>query len=86
MVLNTNGIEPTFLKIGFAVAGGGLYSYYNHQCIKLYKEKRIQEKKSVLCLQKTFNAVLKNGFNPVLGSILRLPNKSYWRSNGPSRF
>ena len=55
------------------VAGGGFYSYYNLQCIKLDKENRIQEKKSVLGIQKTFNAVFKNGFNPVFGSIPRLP-------------
>ena len=71
-------IAPTrdcthILKIGFVVAGGGFYSYYNLQCIKLYKENRIKEKKSVSCIQKTFNAVFKNGFNPVLGSIPRLP-------------
>ena len=46
MVLNPNGIEPTFLKL---------------------------KKKSVLCIQKTFTAVFKNGLNPVLGSIPRLP-------------
>ena len=62
-----------FLKIGFVVAGGGFYSYYNLQCIKLDKENRIQEKKWVLCIQKTFNAVFKNGFYPVLGSFPRLP-------------
>ena len=52
-----------FLKIWLVVAGGGFYSYFNLQCIKLDKDKRIIEKKSFLCIQKTFNAVFKNGFN-----------------------
>ena len=74
----SHGIEPKrdwthFLKIGFVVAGSGFYSYYNLQCIKLDKENRIQEKKSFLCKQKTFNALFKNGFDPVLGSIPRIP-------------
>ena len=30
-----------FLKIGFVVAGGGFYSYYNHQGNKLDKERKI---------------------------------------------
>ena len=38
------------------------------------KKKRIQErKKQFYAYKKTFNAVFKNGFNPVLGSIPRLP-------------
>ena len=46
----SRGIQPTrdsthFLKIGFVVAGGGFYSYYNHQCIKLDKEKKNYKKK-----------------------------------------
>ena len=74
----THGIEPKrdwthFLKIGFVFAGGGFYSYYNLQCIKLDKEKRIQEKKISFMHTKKFIAVFKNGFNPVLGSIPRLP-------------
>ena len=52
-----------FLKIGFVIDGGGFYSYYNLKCIKLDKQKRIPEKKSFLCIQKTFNTVFKNGFN-----------------------
>ena len=40
-----------------------LYSYHNLQCIKLDKE-RIYEKKSVLCIQKTFNTILKMGSIP----------------------
>ena len=43
----SHGIEPKgddthFLKIGFVVAGGGFYSYYNLHCIELDKENRIQ--------------------------------------------
>ena len=46
----SHGIEPKrdwthFLKIGFVVAGGGFYSYYNLQSIKLDKGNGIQEKK-----------------------------------------
>ena len=46
----SHGIEPKrdwthSLKIWFVVAGGGFYSYYKLQCIKLDKEKIIQEKK-----------------------------------------
>ena len=43
-------------------------------CIKYDKERRnLIEEKTVLRIQKRFNAILKNGFNPVLGSIPRLP-------------
>ena len=56
------------------VAGAGFYFYYKLQCIKLDKEeKNLRKKNSVLCLQKTFKAVFKNGFSPALGSIPRLP-------------
>ena len=59
--MGSHGIEPKrdwthFLKIGFVIAGGGFYSYYNLQYIKLYKKK-----KTVLCIQETFNAVFKMG-------------------------
>ena len=65
----SHGIEPKrdwthFLKIRFVVAGGGFYSYYNLQCIKLDKEKRILEKKSVLCIQKHLTQFLKMGSVP----------------------
>ena len=33
-----------FLKVGFVVAGGGFYSYYNHQENKSVKEKKIVKK------------------------------------------
>ena len=48
MVLNPNGIEPTFFK------------------------------KISFMHTKNINAVFKNGFNPVLGSIPRLPVKIYY--------
>ena len=74
MVLNPNGIEPTFLKLDSWSPGAGFYSCYNFQCIELDKErKKNYRKKSVICIQKTFNAVFKKGFNLVLGSIPRLP-------------
>ena len=60
MVFNPHGIEPTF----------GVYSYYNLQCIRLDKRKNVR-KKIVLSIQKTFNAIFINGFNPGLGSIPR---------------
>ena len=79
LTLGSNGIEPkrdwtNFLKIGFVVTGCGFYSYNNLQCIKIDRErKNVQEKKKVLCIQKTFNAIFKIGFNPVLGSIPCIP-------------
>jgi hypothetical protein len=38
--------------------------------------KKNSRKKTVLCIQKTFNAVFKNGLNPVFGSIPRLPTQT----------
>ena len=64
MVLNPNGIELTYLKIGFVVAGGGFYSYYNFQCIKLDKEKRILEKKQFYAYKKYLTQFLKMGSIP----------------------
>ena len=56
---NPHGIEP-----------GGFIPILIHtlQSIKIDKER-----KKVLCIQKAFNAVFKNGFNSVLGLIPRLP-------------
>ena len=74
MVLSPNGIEPTFLKLDSWSPGAGSIPYYNLKCIKLDEEKKnLRKKKSVSCIQKTFNAVFKNGFSQVLGSIPRLP-------------
>ena len=46
MVFNSHWIEPTFF--GFVVTGGGFFSYYNLQCIKLDKRIKNLRKKSVL--------------------------------------
>ena len=46
------------------VAGDRFYTYQSLQCIKIDKERNAKE----------FNTIFKNGFNPVLGSIPRLPN------------
>ena len=37
--IRPHGIQPTFLKFEFVVAGGGFYSYYNHLRINLDKER-----------------------------------------------
>ena len=44
MVLNPRGIEPTFEK-KCVFAGGGFYSYYDPQHIKLDKERKNVQKK-----------------------------------------
>ena len=73
MVLNPQEIEPTFLKIDFVVAGSGFNSYYYLQCIEL-DEKRKKERKTLSFMHaKNILRIFKNGFNPVLGLILRLP-------------
>ena len=72
MVLNPNRIEPTFLKLDSWLPGAGFVPIITSNVLNQIKEKRIQEKKSVLCIQKTFNAVFKSWFNPVWGSIPRL--------------
>ena len=78
MVLNPNWIEPTLLKLDSWSPRAGFIFYYNLECIKLDKEKKILGgKKSVLCIQKSFNAVFQDWFNPVLGLIPRLPIETY---------
>ena len=67
-----HGIEPTrdwthFLKIGFVVAGGDFYSYYNLPHIKLDKEKKNVRKQSLIHTL----------INPVLGSISSLRRCAY---------
>ena len=42
--IQPNGIQPTFIKIEFVVAGGGFYSYYNHLHINLDKEREVCKK------------------------------------------
>ena len=73
MVLNPKGIEPTFLKFDSWSPGAGFIPIITSNIFNQIKKKRIQEKKTVLFIQKTFNAVFRNRFNPVLGSIPRLP-------------
>ena len=50
MVLNPNGIEPTFLKLDSWSPGASFIP------IKLDEEIKNVRKKSVICFQKTFNA------------------------------
>ena len=45
------------------------------QNINRNERKNVREKVSFMTHKKTFNAIFKIGFNPVLGSILRLPPK-----------
>ena len=78
VVSGSYDIEPTqdwthFLKIVFGIAGGGFYSYYNLQCIKLYKRKKKFKKCNKFYAYKKYLMFFKNGFNPVLGTIPRLP-------------
>ena len=40
MDMDPRGIEPPLLKIGFVVAGGEFYSYYELQRIKLNTERK----------------------------------------------
>ena len=72
MVLNPNGIEPTFLKLDSWSPGAGLIPIITSNILNLIKKKEFKKKNSFMHT-KTFNAVFKNGFNPVLGSITRLP-------------
>ena len=78
MVLNpANGIEPTFLKLDSGSPGAGFIPIITSNILNYIKKKEFNKKKTVLCIQKTFNTVFKNGFNLVLGSIPRLPIKGF---------
>ena len=70
MVLNPNGIEPTCLKLDSCSPGAGFIPIITFKILNHIK-KRIQE---------TFNAVFKNEFNLVLGSIPRLPKKTWYNN------
>ena len=72
MVLNPNGIEPTFLNLDSWSPGAGFIPIITSNVYKLDKGKNNSRKKISFMHTKTFNAVFKNGFNPVLGSIPRL--------------
>ena len=54
IVLNLNGIEPTFLKLDYWSPGAGFIPTITTN-IKLDKERKKARKKIVLCIQKTFN-------------------------------
>ena len=73
-ILYTNGshgIKPTaVLKLYSSSPGPSFNPFYNLQWIKLDKER----KNLSLMHTKTFNTFIKNGFNPVLASIPRLPH------------
>ena len=68
----SHGIELTFLKLDSWSPGAG-FSFYNLKCIKIDRERKNVRKKISFMHTKTFNAAFKNGFNPMLGSIPRLP-------------
>ena len=68
MVLNPRGIEPTFLILDSWLPGASFIPIITSSV-----SNQIKECKKNLCIQKTFNAIIENGFNPVLGSIPRLP-------------
>ena len=72
MVLNPHGIEPTFLKFYWWSSGAGFIPIINSNVLNYIKKERMYQKKA-LYIQKTFYAIFKDGFNPVLGSIPRLP-------------
>ena len=65
MVLNPNGIEPTFLKFDLRSPGAGFIPIKTSNVLKQIKKIEFKKKKSVLCIQKTFNTVFKNGFNSI---------------------
>ena len=59
IVLNLHGIEPTFFELDSWSPGGGFYSYYNLQCIKLEKKERMQEKNQFYAYNKHLTRFLK---------------------------
>ena len=66
----SHGIVPKrdwthFLKIGFMVAGGGFYSYYNLEGIKLDKGKKIKKKNQFYAYKKHLTQFLKMDSIPV---------------------
>ena len=75
MVLNPNGIEPTFLKLDSWSPGAGFIPIITSNALNKIKETRIQEEnKSVLCIKKT---VFKKGFNTVLVQFHAYQKKRY---------
>ena len=66
MVLNQHGIETNFLQLSSRSLRAGFIPILLDSEIKFKTEK-------IYAYKKTFNAVFKNGFNSVLGSIPGLP-------------
>ena len=59
LVLHPHRIAPTFLKIGFVVAGVGYCSYHIHPGNKSDKERKIVRKKLSFLHTKRFNTFFK---------------------------
>ena len=78
MVLNPNGIEPTFLKLDSWSPGAGFIPIITSNVLnKIPKEKKIQEKKSVLCIQKNIMQFLKMGSIPFWVQFHGYPYSGY---------
>ena len=71
-VLNSHGIKPTFLKFDWWWPGADFIPIIYSNVLNYIKKERMYKKKA-LYIQKTFYAIFKDGFNPVLGSIPRPP-------------
>jgi hypothetical protein len=74
LVLHPHGIAPTFLKLDSWSPEAGSIPIITYNVSNWIKKERMQEKNSFINT-KTFIEILKNGFNPVLGSIPRLPER-----------
>ena len=59
IVFNPNGIEPNFLKLDLWSPGTGFIPIIISSILNYIKEKRIQEKKTVLWLAKHLSQFLK---------------------------
>ena len=59
MVSNPNGIEPTFLKLNSLLPGAGFIPIRTSNMLNYIKKKRIQEKKTALCIKKHLTQFLK---------------------------
>ena len=76
--LTHTGFNPFSKNWIRCLRGRLLFLLYNLQYVldfRFDKESKNVRKKKVSSIQKTFNAIFKDGFNPVLGSIQRLPNQ-----------
>ena len=68
--MHPHGIEATFLKLDSWSPGTGFIPIITSNVLNQIKKEIMYE---VLCLLKTFDVIFKNWFNPVLGSIPRIP-------------